>query len=106
MSQALVTKFEGFDEELMDYLQANAGEEWNCGSTATVSLMYKDKIVVANGALPTVVGGVGFCYLAYVPRKICEHASLDDMRLCTHITHNSMYVRVMNPYGNLVVRVL
>mmetsp|Transcript_11360 Transcript_11360/g.19405 ORF Transcript_11360/g.19405 Transcript_11360/m.19405 type:complete len:415 (+) Transcript_11360:132-1376(+) len=40
--------FEDFDEELMDYLEDKGGKEWQCGSTATVALVFQDKALVAN----------------------------------------------------------
>lgn len=48
LGKTVTTLFSDFDDELLDYLDEKGGEEWQCGSTATVALVFPDNAVIAN----------------------------------------------------------
>lgn len=48
LEKTLVDTFEAFDEKVMDFLEEKGGDLWNCGSTATVALLWEDRLAVAN----------------------------------------------------------
>eukprot|EP00238_Polyblepharides_amylifera_P012462 CAMPEP_0196582374 /NCGR_PEP_ID=MMETSP1081-20130531/38693_1 /TAXON_ID=36882 /ORGANISM="Pyramimonas amylifera, Strain CCMP720" /LENGTH=334 /DNA_ID=CAMNT_0041902917 /DNA_START=300 /DNA_END=1304 /DNA_ORIENTATION=- len=48
LETTLTNAFYEFDESLLDMLEKKDGEEANCGSTATVSLLWRNRLVVAN----------------------------------------------------------
>lgn len=48
LEKTLVDTFVAFDEKLMDFLQSKGGEQWNCGSTGTIALVWEDRLCVAN----------------------------------------------------------
>lgn len=48
LEETLVQTFQEFDEKVMDYLEEHGGDMWNCGSTATVALVWEDRLAVAN----------------------------------------------------------